>query len=119
MLFRSLAWKLGVDRVKAYHLFRPQPEVADQSLMEDMQRYAEQILPAALQRGAELGIDLQLAEPPGGSTDALIPRTCFLPWHESTASLRGFSFGGPVRLVHGATERPRMVIARANFIEDM
>lgn len=97
----ELAWKLGVDRVKAYHLFRPQPEVADQSLMEDMQRYAEQILPAALQRGAELGIDLQLAEPPGGSTDALIPRTCFLPWHESWVDVDGavlvcHSHGGEV-----------------------
>jgi MoaA/NifB/PqqE/SkfB family radical SAM enzyme len=97
----ELAWSLGVDRVKAYHLFRPQPEVADQSLMEEMQRYAEEILPAALQRGDERGIDLQLAEPPGGTASQLIRRTCFLPWHESWVDVDGavlvcHSHGGTV-----------------------
>jgi MoaA/NifB/PqqE/SkfB family radical SAM enzyme len=97
----DLASRLGVTRVKAYHLFRPQPEVSNQSLMGEMQRYAEEILPAALQRGAERGIDLQLAEPPGGTVADLLPRTCFLPWHESWADVDGavvvcHSHGGTV-----------------------
>jgi MoaA/NifB/PqqE/SkfB family radical SAM enzyme len=85
----ALAKDLGVDRVKAYHLFQPQPEVADQSLMEDLERYAQDILPAALQLGEELGIDLQLAEPPGGDPAGLIARTCFLPWHETWVDVDG------------------------------
>lgn len=85
----ELASELGADRVKAYHLFRPQPEVADQSLMEDLERYARCILPTALTRGQELGIDLQLAEPPGGAIASLEPRACFLPWHETWVDIDG------------------------------
>ena len=85
----DLAASLGVDRVKAYHLFRPQPEVADQSLMDELDRYAEVIQPAALQRGLERGVDLQLTEPPGGTPADLMARTCFLPWHESWVDVDG------------------------------
>ncbi len=85
----ELAHALGADRVKAYHLFCFHPEVADQSLMEELDRYAEQILPAALQRGQELGVDLQLAEPHGGSAAALKARICFLPWHETWVDIDG------------------------------
>jgi len=84
-----LARELGVDRVKAYHLFQPRPEVAEQTLMGELERYTVEILPAALQCGQELGIDLQLAEPPGGSADALVSRDCFLPWHESWVDIDG------------------------------
>ena len=85
----DLAHTLGVDRVKAYHLFRPRVEVAHQSLMGEFARYAERILPEALQRGLELGIDLQLAEPRAPSTDGLESTTCFLPWHESWVDIDG------------------------------
>ena len=86
----DLAHELGVDRVKAYHLFEPQPEVLDQSLMGELARYSEEVLPAALQRGQELGIDLQLAEPVGGTAAAhLRTRACFLPWHESFVDVDG------------------------------
>lgn len=85
----DLAADLGVDRVKAYHLFRPQPEVADQSLMDELDRYSEVLLPMALARGKDRGVDLQLAEPAGGSVDDLIARACFLPWHESWVDVDG------------------------------
>lgn len=96
-----LAHELGVDRVKAYHLFSFRREMDEQSLMGHLEQYEREVLPAALALGAELGIDLQLAEPSGGDPRGLQPRVCHLPWHESWIDLDGavllcHSHGGAV-----------------------
>ena len=96
-----LARRLGVDRVKAYHLFSFSPELDRQSLMGDLERYEQDILPRTLALGEELRVDLQLAEPSGGSREALTPRVCHLPWHESWIDVDGsvlvcHSHGGEV-----------------------
>ncbi len=57
--------------------------------MHDLQRYEEDILPKAIILGEELGVDLQLAEPSGGSPSSLQTRRCFLPWHETWVDIDG------------------------------
>jgi MoaA/NifB/PqqE/SkfB family radical SAM enzyme len=84
-----LARDLGVDRVKAYHLFSFDEATRAQSLMPDTREYDQEILPFTLALGEELGIDLQLAEPMGGAAAALISRRCFLPWHETWVDIDG------------------------------
>ena len=96
-----LAHRLGVDRVKAYHLFSFRPELDEQSLMGDLGGYEQEILPRTLALGEELGVDLQLAEPSGGTKEGLAARTCHLPWHESWIDVDGsvlvcHSHGGEV-----------------------
>lgn len=96
-----LAHELGVDRVKAYHLFSFRPDLDPQSLMGDLERYEEHILPRALALGEELGVDLQLAEPSGGTREGLEEAVCHLPWHESWIDVDGsvllcHSHGGEV-----------------------
>lgn len=84
-----LAHRLGVHRVKAYHLFSFQADLDRQSLMGDLDRYESDILPRTLALGQELGIDLQLAEPSGGTRETLGAQVCHLPWHESWVDLDG------------------------------
>lgn len=96
-----LAHALGADRVKAYHLFSFDEATRAQSLMTGLQRYEQEVLPRALALGVELGIDLQLAEPSGGTVDGLRARRCFLPWHETWVDVDGsivicHSHGGQV-----------------------
>jgi MoaA/NifB/PqqE/SkfB family radical SAM enzyme len=96
-----LAHELGVDRVKAYHLFSFTPAMDEQSLMGHLGRYEEDILPEALALGAALGVDLQLAEPSGGDPGRLRPQVCHLPWHETWIDVDGavllcHSHGGEV-----------------------
>ncbi|MCK6572211.1 radical SAM protein [Myxococcota bacterium] len=90
-----LASQLGVDRVKAYHLFSFNEATREQSLMVDLRHYEEHVLPTTLALGAELGIDLQLAEPSGGDIGGLRKRRCFLPWHETWVD-----FDGSILLCH-------------------
>jgi MoaA/NifB/PqqE/SkfB family radical SAM enzyme len=84
-----LAHKLGVDRVKAYHLFSFDAATREQSLMPDLDHYEQQVLPETLALGAELAIELQLAEPSGGDPRDLRRRRCFLPWHETWVDFDG------------------------------
>ncbi len=93
-----LAADLGADRVKAYHLFSFSTEMDAQSLMARpalLLEYDTQILPETLGLGETLGVDLRVAEPSGGSPRTLLPRTCFLPWHETWIDL-----DGSVRVCH-------------------
>jgi MoaA/NifB/PqqE/SkfB family radical SAM enzyme len=84
-----LAHVLGADRVKAYHVFSFDDATREQSLVADLQHYEQQVLPLALAVGAELGVDLQLAEPSGGDPAGLKRRRCFLPWHETWVDVDG------------------------------
>lgn len=85
----ELAHKLGVDRVKAYHLFSFDTTTREQSLMMHLQHYENVVLPLALEMGDALSIDLQLAEPSGGLLSDLRERRCFLPWHETWIDVDG------------------------------
>ncbi len=96
-----LAHELGVDRVKAYHLFSFRPELDAQSLMGALEEYEREVLPAALELGRTLDVDLQLAEPSGGDPASLEPTVCHLPWHETWIDADGavllcHSHGGAV-----------------------
>lgn len=85
-----LAARLGADRVKAYHLFSFRPELDGEVLVTEPELY-EPFLREAEVLGAELGIDLQLAEP-AARPDApaeITPRTCHLPWHEAWIDVDG------------------------------
>ena len=84
-----LAARLGATRVKAYHLFAFRRDLDSESLMlgPDIWR---PILDEALRVGADLGVDLRLAEPSAqGSTVAVEATACHLPWFESWVDLDG------------------------------
>ncbi|MDK2947561.1 MAG: hypothetical protein PWQ63_721 [Methanolobus sp.] len=85
-----LADSLGANKVKAYHLFSFYPELDKESLMLHMQDY-EIILKQSMQVGKELGIDLELAEPPLKFDDdfQLNSKVCHLPWYESWIDIDG------------------------------
>lgn len=96
-----LAHELGADRVKAYHVFSFEPAMDEQSLMGHLERYERELLPTALELGAALGVDLQLAEPSGGDPADLSRQVCHLPWHETWIDVDGavllcHSHGGEV-----------------------
>jgi len=88
-----LASELGADRVRAYHLFSFSDDMDAESLMPSLEGYRA-ILEEALTVGGELGIDLQLAEPPlaQGEPVVLSPSVCHLPWHESWIDYDGAVF---------------------------
>lgn len=80
---------LGVDRIKAYHLFSFSEDLDAESLMPDLDRWTP-VLEEALGLGQELGLDMQIAEPPApGNRDLLPTRACFLPWHETWIDVDG------------------------------
>lgn len=84
-----LAAELGVQRVKAYHLFSFRPEMDSESLMHDLSVWPP-VLAEALREGARLGIDLQCAEPAqGAGASGPGTTTCHLPWHEAWIDLDG------------------------------
>lgn len=85
-----LAKSLGVNKVKAYHLFSFFPELDKESLMRHMQCY-ETVLKESLRIGKELGIALELAEPSikAGEQIDLNPTACHLPWYESWIDIDG------------------------------
>jgi radical SAM protein with 4Fe4S-binding SPASM domain len=86
-----LASKLGVDRVKAYHLFVFSPEMEKESLMHNLEVW-DPVLDEALKLGKLYGVDLQLAEPlltVEKTTIDLEPVVCHLPWHESWVDFDG------------------------------
>jgi len=85
-----LGAELGVDRVKAYHLFSFSDRCDEESLMAELDAY-KGVLEDALACGQELGVDLQLAEPPLSprSPVELRPTVCHLPWHESWIDFDG------------------------------
>lgn len=85
----GLAHALGADRVKAYHLFSFSPALDERSLLTDPRHFDTVVRPRALERGHELGVVVDLAEPGGGDPSALRPRTCPLPWHESFVDVDG------------------------------
>ena len=97
-----LGAELGVDRVKAYHLFSFSNGCDQESLMPELEAY-EAVLQDALEAGEAQGVDLQLAEPPLSpvSPVSLVPTVCHLPWHESWIDFDGsvvpcHSHGGQV-----------------------
>jgi MoaA/NifB/PqqE/SkfB family radical SAM enzyme len=97
-----LGASLGVDRVKAYHLFSFRPEL-DAEVMAGVTAEWDAVLAEAEGIGEELGIDLQLAEPAQlvASVKGLQTSACHLPWHESCIDTDGavlvcHSHGGDV-----------------------
>ncbi len=85
-----LADSLGVNKVKAYHLFSFDPELDKESLMYHMQDY-NLILKKSTELGKELGIQLELAEPSIEDKHGhhLKPSFCHLPWYESWIDIDG------------------------------
>lgn len=123
----ELAAELGVDRVKAYHLFSFDTQLDDQSLMGQLERYERDVLPRALERGVEFGVDLQLAEPSKGDSKHLEARVCHLPWHESWVDLdgsvlvchsHGGELAGHLRAFDEAWNGPLYRRIRAGFAAD-
>lgn len=96
-----LAARLGADRVKAYHLFSFRPELDAESLMLAPHLWPP-VLAEALRVGAEVGIDLQLAEPMAPDARGVTGGVaCHLPWHEAWIDVDGsvlpcHSHGGDV-----------------------
>jgi MoaA/NifB/PqqE/SkfB family radical SAM enzyme len=82
-----LAHALGVSRVKAYHLFSFSPDLDDESIAGETERWPP-ILDAALREAADLGVSLQCAEPAGTLAD-VEATACHLPWHETWIDLDG------------------------------
>ncbi len=85
-----LGAELGVDLIKAYHLFSFSTSCDEESLMPELDAY-EAVLRDAIAVGQELGVHLQLAEPalsPGAPMN-LLPSVCHLPWHESWIDFDG------------------------------
>jgi radical SAM protein with 4Fe4S-binding SPASM domain len=80
----ELAAKLGVPRVRAYHLFSFSADMDTESIVAEPELW-QPAADAAKEVGQRLGVQLQIAEPTGnGATNlALKPSTCHLPWHES------------------------------------
>lgn len=94
-----LAARLGVGRVKAYHVFAFRAELDVESMAGDRDAWPR-TLDAALREGAKLGVQLQCAEPPGSVQD-VEREVCHLPWHETWVDLDGavlpcHSHGGDV-----------------------
>lgn len=84
-----LAQRLGAQRVKAYHLFSFRPDMDEESLLLEPGLW-EPVLADALQVGADLGIELQLAEPMSTDLAAVSHgEVCHLPWHETWVDLDG------------------------------
>lgn len=84
-----LAAQLGVQRVKAYHLFSFTEAMDNESLMHDLSVWPP-VLEEALREGARLGIELQCAEPEaqeGAGTQGAT--ACHLPWHETWIDVDG------------------------------
>lgn len=94
-----LAASMGVQRVKAYHLFSFTAALDAEVLAGDDVRWPA-ILATALDVARELGVSLQCAEPVG-STGDVASSVCHLPWHEVWIDLDGavlpcHSHGGDV-----------------------
>lgn len=81
----ELADKLGVNCVKAYHLFSFSPEMDKESLMYDLECW-HPVLEKSLKLGEKYNIELQLAEPLikiSNELERLKSTVCHLPWHEA------------------------------------
>jgi radical SAM protein with 4Fe4S-binding SPASM domain len=88
----DLAHELGADRVKAYHMFSFSEEMNEESLMPILEDYTP-VLMEALERGKELGIQMECAEPVANETHPLPEwNVCHLPWHESWIDIDGSVF---------------------------
>lgn len=85
-----LAPSLGASKVKAYHLFSFHPELDKESLMFHMPEY-EVVLKESIKASKEVGIELELAEPPvrGQEEFHLKQKLCHLPWYESWVDIDG------------------------------
>ncbi len=88
----DLAHQLGADRVKAYHMFSFSEEMNNESLMPILEEYTP-VLMEALDRGKELGIQMECAEPVASDSDPMPGwNVCHLPWHESWIDIDGSVF---------------------------
>ena len=86
------AHELGVDRVKAYHIFSPSKELDNETIVHFLDDY-ERILQESLTIGDELNIELELAEPSLKSDDiGMESQACHLPWYESFIDTDGAVF---------------------------
>jgi len=84
--------ELGVDRVKAYHLFSPSRELDSETVIHFLDDY-ERILQESLTIGDELNIGLELAEPLlKGDDFGMGSQACHLPWYESFIDADGAAF---------------------------
>lgn len=86
----ELAAELGVERVRAYHLFSFTSEMDTEAIVAEPELW-QPAADAALLRGQRLGISLQLAEPAAAPGDAPSLRSiaCHLPWYETWIDLDG------------------------------
>jgi len=83
----ELAHRIGVDRVKAFHIFSYSKEMDGQIIINE--EY-EEVHRCALSLGKRLGISLEIAEPFNGfEKSTLIERVCPLLWVETFIDVNG------------------------------
>ncbi len=86
----QLGAELGVDRVRAYHLFSFTEEMDCEAIVGEPALW-QPAIDAAGAVGERLGVRVQLAEPPAetGSPSTLRQIACHLPWHEAWVDVDG------------------------------
>ena len=81
----QIAKDLGVDRVKAYHVFSYSPEIDNFSLMNNLEKF-EEIRQISIDLAQKLCIKVDIAEPscsnPAEDVQKLVHQKCRLPWAE-------------------------------------
>lgn len=82
-----LAAELGVQRVKAYHMFSFRPDLDHESIAGETTLW-QQVLDESLSVAKTVGVDVQCAEPDGSISD-VTSTACHLPWHEAWIDLDG------------------------------
>ncbi|MCQ2252799.1 MAG: radical SAM protein [Bacteroidales bacterium] len=73
----------GVDRVKGYHVHSYSSEIDKHSPFNNLEGF-EQVRKYSIKLAEELGIALELSEPPNATSKptGLVPQKCRLPWGE-------------------------------------
>lgn len=84
-----LGAELGVDRVRAYHLFSFARDMDSEVIVGEPTLW-QPVIAEAQALGAQLGIALKLAEPSAEQNSAALQSiACHLPWHETWIDLDG------------------------------
>jgi radical SAM protein with 4Fe4S-binding SPASM domain len=77
----KFAYRNGIDRVKAFHVFSYSSDMDKFSLFNNLERFEETRI-ASISLANELNIILEMSEPDNGEIQDLIRQKCRLPWGE-------------------------------------